>query len=524
MKGRIAQLTVLSFSLALMLSSFALASQSAAAGGITTSSWSQSSIAADLLIAETLTDRTIQWPTWSQWRRVLLVEDYNTRIVMIGTGILGAAAGLVGCFTLLRKRALMGDALSHATLPGIGLAFLLATSLNYDGKSLGLLLCGAGVTGLLGTACILWIRHYTRLKEDTAMGIVLSVFFGGGVVVLGFVQQLPDGHAAGLESFIYGKTASMIGSDARLIGMTGLFCVGVIGLFFKELTLLCFDDNYAGSRGLSVVGLDLVLMSLVSLVTIIGLQAVGLILVIALLVIPAASARFWTESIKTMLFIAACFGAVGSLIGAALSAVFPNLPSGAMIVLVCAVFFGISMTCGLQRGVLVRLVRRVLTHRRIDRQHLFRAMYELLEDELGENLSSYVGRPVPFSSLLAKRSWTSSRLKKCVRRAEQEGLIQFSAGDFLVFTQTGEALAEKLVHDHRLWEIYLMTHADVAPGKVDREADRIEHVLDANLIGQLEALLKFNRERDGMPGSPHPSGNHSGESIDRQVLGGDALP
>lgn len=521
MKGRIAKLSVFIFSWALMLSTSVLTPQSAIAGESTASTWSES-FASELLIAETLTDRTVRWPTWSQWRRVLLVQDHNTRIVMIGTGILGFAAGLVGCFTLLRKRALMGDALSHATLPGIGLAFLLATSLNYDGKSLGLLLCGAGVTGLLGTGGILWIRHYTRLKEDTAMGIVLSVFFGGGVVILGFVQQLPDGHAAGLESFIYGKTASMIGSDARLIGLTGLFCVSLIGLFFKELTLLCFDDNYAGSRGLSVVGLDLVLMSLVSLVTIIGLQAVGLILVIALLVIPAAAARFWTESIKKMLLIAACFGAVSSLVGAALSAVFPNLPSGAMIVLVCATFFGISMTCGLSRGVLVRFARRLITRRRIDRQHLFRAMYELLEDEHGESVPSYVDRPVPFASLLAMRSWTASRLKKCVRRAQREGLIQVAANDHLVFTHLGGALAEKLVHDHRLWEIYLITHADVAPSKVDREADRIEHVLDANLISQLEALLKFNRERDGMPGSPHPSQYSGSELADRQALGGGA--
>jgi manganese/zinc/iron transport system permease protein len=450
-----------------------------------------------------LTDRSVEWPSWDQWRRVLLLQDYNTRVVVAGTGALGLAAGLVGSFTLLRKRALMGDALSHATLPGIGIAFLLATSLNYDGKSLWWLLGGAGVTGLLGIGCILAIRRYTRLKEDTAMGIVLSVFFGGGIVVLGIVQQIPDGHAAGLESFIYGKTASMIGSDAKMIGVAGLLCAVVIGLLFKELTLLCFDENYAGSRGLPVQGLDLVLMSLVSLVTIIGLQAVGLILVIALLVIPAAAARFWTESIRRMLVIAALIGAVSCLVGAACSAVFPSLPSGAMIVLVCATLFGFSMVFGLSRGLLIRLTRRLLTNQRIDRQHLLRAVYELLEHEQGEPLTTRGSQAVSFAQLLSVRSWTPARLRKCVHRAAKENLVQIAAGEQIVFTDLGWEVAAKLVHDHRLWEIYLITHADVAPAKVDREADRIEHVLDAGLILQLEELLKFNRARDGMPSSPH---------------------
>ena len=162
----------------------------------------------------TVPSQTLLVALGDSWSRVLLLEDYNTRLVVIATSLLGLAAGVVGSFTLLRKRALLGDALSHATLPGIGLAFLLSPALGLDGKSLPVLLVGAAISGSIGMAMILVIRNLTKLKEDTALGIVLSVFFGGGLALLGFAQQMPEGHAAGLESFIYGKTASIVAQDA----------------------------------------------------------------------------------------------------------------------------------------------------------------------------------------------------------------------------------------------------------------------------------------------------------------------
>ncbi|HAD58287.1 MAG TPA: iron ABC transporter, partial [Planctomycetaceae bacterium] len=192
------------------------------------------------------------FPNWEELQRVLLLTDYNTRIVIIGTTLLGAAAGMVGSFTLLRKRSLMGDALSHATLPGIALAFIIAPTFGLDGKSMGVLLFGATLSGLLGVVVILAIRSQTRLKEDTALGAVLSVFFGAGVALLGVIQKMNQGHAAGLESFILGKTATMSSTDLQLIFVAGAICVGSCILCFKELKLLCFDDVYAGSRGYRV--------------------------------------------------------------------------------------------------------------------------------------------------------------------------------------------------------------------------------------------------------------------------------
>ena len=460
--------------------------------------------------AESLTNRSITWPAWNQWKRVLLLRDYNTQVVMLGTSLLGLAAGLVGSFTLLRRRALMGDALSHATLPGVGLAFLFAPALGLEGKSLPVLLIGAAISGIAGVASILYVRNMTRLKEDAALGIVLSVYFGAGIAVLTVIQQLPDGHAAGLESFIYGKTASMIASDAMLIAASGLLTVVVIGLMFKELTLLCFDEGFAGSRGYRVLLLDLVLMALVVVVTIIGLQAVGLVLMIALLVIPAAAARFWTQDLKTMMLISAGFGGFGGFIGAALSAVFPNLPSGAMIVLVCSGLFFVSMLCGTARGVLFRAWRRWNLNRSIDRQHLLRGMFELLETRLsaqksrsGQMAPSYEGA-VTVAELLPLRSWSSHRLRTEISRSRRDGLLAVNKDHSLSLTSAGMAESSRLAHEHRLWELYLITHADVAPGRVDQSADAIEHVLEPELITRLEELLQQQRVLHGIVPSPHP--------------------
>jgi manganese/zinc/iron transport system permease protein len=455
-----------------------------------------------LLFAQSssLTDRSIRWPEWSQWKRVLFLTDYNTRVVMLGTMLLGLASGMVGSFTLLRRRALMGDALSHATLPGVGLAFLIAPWIGLEGKSLPLLLTGAAVSGIAGVVSILYVRNLTRLKEDAALGIVLSVFFGAGIAILTLIQQLPTGHAAGLESFIYGKTASMIASDAALIAWSGLLCVVVIGVLFKELTLLCFDEGFAGSRGYPVLLLDLVLMSLVVIVTIIGLQAVGLVLVIALLVIPAAAARFWTQDLKRMSLISAGIGAAGGLIGSAMSAVFPNLPSGAMIVLVCSSLFFMSMLLGTARGLVVRALRRRELNRSVDHQHLLRGLYELRESrQTNAGQTNH-----DFSELMALRSWSAWRLTREIERCRKAGYLVRNDDASLSLTDSGMSEASRLVHEHRLWELYLITHADVAPGRVDQSADAIEHVLEPELIARLEKLLRQNLEAKGVAPSPHP--------------------
>jgi manganese/zinc/iron transport system permease protein len=413
-------------------------------------------------------------------------------------------AGLVGCFTLLRRRALIGDALSHATLPGVGLAFLLAPLAGFDGKSLPVLLTGAAISGGLGVAAILAIRALPKLKEDAALGIVLSVFFGAGIAVLTIAQQMESGHMAGLESFIYGSTASMTADDARLIASAGLISTVTLLLFFRQLTLLCFDEAFTASRGYSVPLLDLLLMTVVMLVTIAGLQAVGLVLMIALLVIPAAAARFWTHRLHRMLILSAIIGSLSGFLGAAISAIFPGLPSGAVIVLVCSTLFFLSLLFGRAGGVLVRLQRRSQLQRAVDREHLLRGIYELREDELRKTPSPSLAVAARVHELTDLRSWSLRQLRRQISRSAAEGLLWQRADGELELTDRGLIEAERLVHNHRLWELYLMTHAEVAASRVDRLADAVEHVLEPELVARLQALLEKTHGSRIVPASPHP--------------------
>jgi len=454
-------------------------------------------------LTHSITDRSVSWPTWDQFQRVLLLSDYNTRLVVLGTLTLGAAAGLIGSFMLLRKRALLGDALSHATLPGIVLAFLFSVAAGGTGKGLSVLLLGGSITAVLGVLAVLLIRRYTRIKEDAALGVVLSVFFGLGVALLGIAQRTGQGNSAGLESFIYGKAASMVALDATLIGAVALTVTLICILLFKELKLLCFDTAYAGGQGWPTLRLDLILMAMVVTITVTGLQAVGLILVIALLIIPAAAARFWSDRLAPMAMLAALLGGLSAGVGASMSALFPRMPSGAMIVLVAALVFLVSMIFGRSRGILARALRRHFFNRKVGRQHLLRAMFEVLdsEDEPCSDLTL-----VQIDRLLALRSWSPRALRREIARAHGDELVVPAGDNAVRFSPGGLLEARRLVRQHRLWEMYLITHADIAPSHVDRDADAIEHILSPELIAQLEELAARKAEAPRIPHSPHAIG------------------
>ena len=443
-------------------------------------------------------------PELSDIWNVLILRDYNTRLVVICTILLGCACGLMGGFLLLRKRSLMGDTLSHATLPGVGLSFMLLVALGGDGKSLPILLAGAGITGVIGCAAVLFIREQTRIKDDAAMGIVLSVFFGAGVAILGVIQKMPEGSAAGLESFIYGKTASMVMSDFQILVFITVCVITCSLLLFKEFRLQCFDENFAAVLGWPVKFLDILLLALITAVTVAGLQAVGLILIIAFLITPATAARFWTNQLDRMLMLSALIGAASGWIGASLSAFFPRLPAGAVIVLVAALIFVVSMLIGTERGVMIRFLRQSQLEKRMGRQHLLRALYEILEG--GRVTEELIIRTVPFRQIRGRRTWSDRQLRDYIRRAYNEGLVEApNKADSILLTETGLVEAEQVTRNHRLWEMYLIEFADVATSRVDRDADMVEHILGDKMVTRLENKLQAYRIAGSLvPQSPHP--------------------
>ena len=482
--------------------------------------------------ARSLADNRIEWPQWEDLLRVVTLQDYNTRVVMMGTVLLGISAGIVGVFMLLRRRSLIGDVVSHASLPGIAVAFIVMEMLEPgSGKFLPGLLTGALVAGLLGIFSTKVILRWTRIKEDAALALVLSVYFGFGVALFTIIQNIPTGNAAGLNQFIFGKAASLVAADVTIIGQGAGAVLFIFALLFKEFSLMSFDENFAASQGWPVFTLDLCLMGLVTGVTVIGLQSVGLLLVVAMLIIPAAAARFWTHHLARMTFISAAIGGASAMLGVMASALFPRLAAGAVIVLAGSTFFLLSMLLGLRRGIVVRSWTYLQIKRNVGRHHVLRAMFEHLESRWAAALAadaassneqatdysarraattdeSMTGEPVTgdivtVADLLLMRSWTSARLLQLLGAAQREGSVVRVREDGYRLTRHGAEAAQRVVRNHRLWELYLIEHADIAPSHVDRDADDIEHLLGADMVIGLERLLAERFPQLTVPPSPH---------------------
>jgi len=455
--------------------------------------------------------------------RVLTLQDYNTRVVLLGTMLLGVTSGIVGTFMLLRRQALIGDVVSHSALPGVAIAFLIGETVSPgSGRSLHWLLTGAATTGLLAVVCVGIIRRYSTIKPDAALATVLGVFFGFGAVLFKTVQELPSGNQAGLQQFILGSASTMIASDVVIIAKATAVVLILSLLLFKELSILSFDEDFAASQGWPVGLLDLGLTGLVVGITVIGLESVG-ILMVALLITPPTAARFWTDNFARMTLIAAVIGGASAATGSLLSAMVPKLAGGPTIVLSGTFFFTLSMLIGTQRGIIRRWLILIRNRHRIGRDDLVRAMYEIIESRLskadqslpgelptGDSLANdedpdpLVHEPVETAELFRHRSWSLRRVKQTIAIAEQEGIIRMDSETGWRLTSAGATAARRAVRNHRLWEMYLISQAEIAPSHVDRDADDIEHVLGPEAVDQLEKLLASRVPPAVVPPSPHP--------------------
>jgi manganese/zinc/iron transport system permease protein len=435
--------------------------------------------------ARSITDVTDAWPASTQILDTLTLQaGFNTNVVILGTTLLGLAAGVIGVFALLRKRSLMADALSHAMLPGIGLAFLTAIALGASGRSLPVLLAGAAITGVAGVGTIQLLLRHTRLHEDAAIGIVLSVYFGAGVVVLSYIQKHAHGTAAGLDKFIYGQTAAMSVADAVLMAAIAVVAVIAAALFLKELTIVCFNDAFAEVDGWPVTLIDLLMMALVVLVTVAGLQAVGLILVVAMLIVPPVAARFWTDRLRPLVILAGAIGAASGYLGSVLSALLPRKPAGSVIVLAAGAVFAASMVVAPARGVLATAYRRMRMRLRIAGEHVLEAGFDRGRATGG----AAVLEREEIDRLARLRGWSPTFRGMLLFLLGRRGLVHVEAGT-VALTPEGLLRGARVHRNHRLWEQYLVSYADVAPSHVDWSVDQVEHVLDEALVGELEQAL-----------------------------------
>jgi manganese/zinc/iron transport system permease protein len=282
-----------------------------------------------------------------------IFADPNTQWILLGSVLLGLSSGVLGSFAYLRKQSLMGDALAHAALPGVCIAFMLTGS-----KSIFFFLIGAVIAGLIATFGIGYVTRNSRIKQDTALGIVLSVFFGFGIVLLTQIQHSDSGNQSGLDKFLFGQAASMVLSDVITMTIVAAALVFVCTMFFKEFKLLSFDPGFAKGIGLPVALLDQFLMFLIVVAVVVGIQAVGVVLMSALLITPAVSARYWTEKLGVMVALSGLFGAISGLIGTLISTTANNLPTGPLSVLAATLLFVISVLFAPRRGLISKLLLR----------------------------------------------------------------------------------------------------------------------------------------------------------------------
>lgn len=422
----------------------------------------------------TLTERAFRFFTF---------QDPSLRYALAGSLLLGLCCGLMGAFLVARKLALMGDALSHAVLPGVALGFLW----NMTKDPLAIFI-GATLAGLLGAGTVQVLKNTTKHKEDASLGFVLASFFGIGICLFTMIQNLPGGNKSGLDKFMFGQAAALGGGDVALLAIVAALAVAMVVIFYKEFLITSFDAGFARSTGLRVQVFHYALMLMLAFAIVSSLQAVGVVLVTALLVTPAATAFLLTDRFGLMLTLSAILGLGAGGLGAFSSFVGRNLPTGPFMVLAAAVFFVLALFFSPRHGIATRWWRHRSRSSRIGRENTLKAMYHVLEN------GGFQSEQVSLHTLAENRRETLEEIHAQIADLRRHQFATVSpAGDAATLTPLGWQRACEIVRNHRLWELYLTNAAQIASDHVHEDAERIEHILGEDTVRQLERTLDYAR-------------------------------
>ncbi len=443
-------------------------------------------------------------------RALLLAPSHNLQVIFLGVTFLGCATGFLGCFLLFRKKSLISDTVGHATLPGITLAFLLGGSLGFDEKNYALIALGGMLFGWFSSLGVKWLQVNSKIKADASLAINLTFFYAIGIVVKSIIPHSGFADSSGLEYYMFGMVASMVTDEALLILWVSLGAIVVCSLFFKELNILCFDEDFARVQGLPRRRVDEGLMFLCLLVAIIGMSTVGLLLVMAMFIIPPATARLWTQSMRPTLIISALCGALGACFGVILSATITNMPAGAAIIVSMAVIFALSLLIGLRKGILVRKLSVLKLERRLAENQFLRAAFDNLEHQ--QQVRLLCG--LPFSKQLAdvdfnpqtvvdNRCWKVSKLRSVLSRLKKQGAILVRENKLVRLTRKGMDLAIETARTHRLTELYLLEHSEVASLYIHQFVEQIEEITTPEIARELNELFEARLKEELIPLEPH---------------------
>jgi manganese/zinc/iron transport system permease protein len=361
------------------------------------------------------------------------VFDYTLRTVALGAATLGLVSGTLGAFAVLRRQSLLGDAMSHAALPGVILAFML-TGL----KTPAVLMLGAAAAGLVGIGLILVVNRYTRIKEDSSMGIILSVFFGFGLLLLTFLQRNPDARQAGLNKFLFGQAATLLTEDVITMAAFGGMALLLVLLFWKEFKLLAFDPDFGASSGFPMQVIEVLFTALLVVAIVIGLQAVGVVLMSAMVVAPAAAARQWTNRLGLMVALSAGFGALAGVVGTLISGLGEGLSTGPVIVLCISVIVVISLLFAPNRGMIWNWLQQQRNRRQLQTDQILSNLY---------HMAAQHAEPTHPHSATALRLMGSSSvaIQQSLQKLAARGLVQSAGGDQWALTPAGVEVAQRML-------------------------------------------------------------------------------
>ncbi len=403
-------------------------------------------------------------------------KNPTVQVVVLGTVLIAACSAMVGTYTYLRKRTLVGDAVAHAIFPGICLGFMLSGS-----KNPLYLLIGAILVGWLALLLMDALVAKTKLKTDTALAYILTFFFGIGSVLMSYIQKSGNASQSGLHDFLFGKAANMVLADLYVFGVTSILLLFMVLVFFKQFKLISFNPEFAASIGLNVKSYNFLLTTMTVVAVSIGIQAVGVVLMSALLITPATTARLWTHKLSKLMLLAGLFGALAGILGAYVSFTATNMPTGPWFVVFLTCFAVISIFFAPKSGLISRYQLQMTNKRKINQENILKVTFQLKEKGLTR---------VTREDYVKKRGFVTRNLELGIKRLKRKGLLE-EENNYIQLTVQGETEAKRVVRLHRLWELYLTKRMNFKEDHIHGGAETIEHVITPELEKELLTELDY---------------------------------
>ncbi|MEY2963453.1 MAG: hypothetical protein RL754_714 [Bacteroidota bacterium] len=415
------------------------------------------------------------------WKYITLA-DPNVRYVAWAILLLGGVSGAVGTFNFLRKKTLIGETVAHSMLPGVLIAFMLSGV-----KNPFVLITGAAISGWLSIQLVDYITNESKIKGDSALAIVLSSFFGFGIVLLSIIQNNYSGEQSGLDHYIFGNAAAMSPLDSQTFILVSIAVMIVVLLNFHNIKAVVFNKDYAASIGINIKRVD----SLISFITIlsisVGIKAVGIVMMSALLIIPPTAARFWTQRLTPMVLISGFFGALAGWLGAFVSYAETSMPTGPWTIVIVSIIAFVSMVFAPKRGVIYQRWTKLKLMRRINEENLLKAAVQCELKGLGKLFNRL--------SINTRQKFETRLWNRTIKRLRRKGLVRKVHTGFTL-TADGRAYGAEIDRRHKIWEIYLQRRMQMNIHLVHDEAETMEHFLtpeiEAEILGELGLCSRFN--------------------------------